>query len=167
MDGIAAPGFKKPRIILYFTTDICASPEEKADAASLGVPVAFRTAYLASSAPVEPCDFVAGAVPDNYKHCKVFESPRKASRAEVEKAARAEAEELKKAAEARALAEAEEAEKAKKLETERAAAAAGVPFEGVATAPVVTPAAQTVAAEAAKPKPAKAAKPKADAAGWE
>ena len=56
---------------LYFTQGAIPTKEEREAAKKLGI-TAFRNARLAAdpSDPIEPCDAVAGAVPDRYAKLK-------------------------------------------------------------------------------------------------
>ena len=52
--------------ILFFTSCACPTSEEREQAASIPGRVVFRNAQFAGSEPCEPCEAVAGLVPENY-----------------------------------------------------------------------------------------------------
>ena len=59
---------KTPKII-YFLNDGVPTEEERAEAESLGFPVAWRNArFIDHDAAPEDCDGVMGAVPESYAH---------------------------------------------------------------------------------------------------
>ena len=56
---------KNPRI-LYFTRGMVPTPDEKAEAATFGKVLFRNVRFISPLHPIEPCDYVAGAVPASY-----------------------------------------------------------------------------------------------------
>lgn len=57
---------RKPKI-LFFLAGMVPTPDEKAEAEAIGKPVAFRNASMIHDGDrIEPCDMVAGLVPEQY-----------------------------------------------------------------------------------------------------